>query len=154
MRIKRALRSGSENRVDPLHTVLGCEETPMDLATQTHLTSLRGLLNFRLAELRAEVRAAQQARLKSGEADSHDVADRKDDAMQQQFEGVDDAKEQRDIDELAQVESALKRLDSGAYGNCSDCGEPIPLQRLRVQPAALRCAGCQGALEQAHVRSS
>ena len=34
-------------------------EPSMDLATQTHLTTLRDLLNYRQTELRAEVHAAQ-----------------------------------------------------------------------------------------------
>ena len=125
----------------------------MDLATQTHLTTLRDLLNYRLVELRAEVHAAQQARRESGGEGAREVADRKDDAAQQQFEDIDGAQEQRDVDELAQVESALQRLDDGIYGNCMDCGDSIPLQRLRVQPAAQRCAGCQGACEHAQTRS-
>ena len=126
----------------------------MDLSTQTHLTTLRDLLNYRLVELRADVHAAQQDRLASDGAAAHEVADRKDEAAQQQFKGLDDAQEQRDIAELAQVESALKRLDAGIYGNCADCSEPIPLERLRVQPAAQRCARCQTAFEhaQAHAR--
>jgi len=125
----------------------------MDLATQTHLTSLRDMLNYRLVELRAEVHAAQQSRLESGDADTHEVADRKDEATQQQLESLGDAQAQRDIDELAQVESALQRLDAGTYGDCADCGDPIPLPRLRVQPAAQRCASCQLAAEQAHAHS-
>jgi len=125
----------------------------MDLATQTHLTSLRDLLNYRLVELRAEVHAAQQARLEPGGMGTHEVADRKDEATQQQFEDLGDLQEQRDIDELAQVESALQRLDTGTYGNCADCGDPIPLQRLRVQPAAPRCASCQLVIERAQARS-
>ena len=121
----------------------------MDLATQTHLKSLRDMLNYRLVELRAEVHAAQQARQESGEAGTHDVADRKDEAAQQQLESLGDVQEQRDIDELALVESALQRLDAGIYGNCADCSEPISLQRLRVQPAARRCARCQLLAERA-----
>jgi RNA polymerase-binding transcription factor len=121
----------------------------MDLATQTHLKSLRDMLNYRLVELRAEVHAAQQARMESGGAGAHEVADRKDEAMQQQLESLGEVQEQRDIDEFAQVESALRRLDAGTYGNCADCGDPIPLQRLQVQPAARRCAGCQLVAERA-----
>lgn len=142
MRIKNLRQRRFENPRELL-------EEPMDLATQTHLTSLRDLLNYRLVELRAEVHAAQQSRLESAGAGTHEVADRKDEATQQQRERLDDAQEQRDIDELAQVESALKRLDAGIYGNCADCGDPIPLQRLRVQPAAQRCAGCQLTAERA-----
>ncbi len=119
----------------------------MDLETQTHLPSLRTLLNDRLVALRAEVQAAQQARAEAGRATEHEVEDRKDEAAQQQFERLGDVQEQRDIDELTQVESALSRLDEGTYGNCADCDEPIALQRLRVQPAAQRCTGCQQALE-------
>jgi len=69
--------------------------------------------------------------------------------MEQQLDSLEDLQEQCDIDELAQVESALRRLDAGTYGNCADCSNPIPLQRLRVQPAAQRCAGCQLVAERA-----
>lgn len=126
----------------------------MDLATQTHLMPLRDLLNYRMRELRAEVHAAQLARQALGGESAHEVVDRKDEATQHQFDDLDDVQQRRDIDELADVESALKRLDAGTYGNCADCGEPIPLERLRVQPAALRCAHCQAACErtQSHAR--
>jgi RNA polymerase-binding transcription factor DksA len=53
-----------------------------------------------------------------------------------------DAPESDDVDELADVEAALERPDNGTYGDCVDCGEPITLQRLLVQPAARRCAAC------------
>ena len=121
----------------------------MDLATETHSKSLRDMLNSRLVVLRAELQAAQHARMESLGSGAHEVADHKDEAMQQQLEGLGDVQEQRDIDELAQVESALARLDAGAYGNCADCGDPIPLGRLQVQPAARRCAGCQLVAERA-----
>ncbi len=121
----------------------------MELATQTHLTQLRDLLTYRLRELRAEVHAAEQAQRELTGASSHEVTDRKDDAMQRQLSDLDGAQEQRDFDELAQVEAALQRLDAGTYGDCADCGEPIALPRLRVQPAALRCAPCQSAREHA-----
>jgi DnaK suppressor protein len=52
------------------------------------------------------------------------------------------AEEQRDLDELAQVESALQRLDSGTYGDCATCGEPIEPRRLELDPAIPLCLGC------------
>lgn len=124
----------------------------MDLATQTHLTMLRDLLAYRRSELRAEVHAAQLARQGATAANTTDVSDHKDDASHHQLDDVDSAQEQRDIDELAQVEQALKRLDDGTYGNCMDCRDAIPLERLRVQPAALRCAACQLGHERAIAR--
>lgn len=124
----------------------------MDLPTQNHLTPLRRLLDDRQRELQAEVQAAQaQQRALSGAGD-HEVEDRKDEAAQQQLESVEDLQAQRDLDELAQVQSALRRLDEGSYGECQACGEPIAMQRLRVQPAALRCASCQARLEEGQAR--
>lgn len=119
----------------------------MELPTQTHLTVLRNLLTYRLGELRAQVRAAQRER--AAEIPLHDVTDRKDDAEQALAAQMSAAEAQRDIDELRDVQAALARLDDGSYGDCLDCGEPIPLQRLLVQPAALRCAACQAAHERA-----
>lgn len=43
---------------------------------------------------------------------------------------------------LAQVESALERLDEGTYGICEQCGRPIPVGRLFAMPSATRCARC------------
>ena len=125
----------------------------MHLATQTHLTELHDLLNFRLLELRAEVDAAEQAQRELTGASAHEVTDRKDEAAQRVLTDLGGVQEQRVLDEMAQVEAALQRLDTGSYGDCADCGEPIPLQRLRVQPAAQRCAPCQDAFEHALDRS-
>ena len=122
----------------------------MDLPTQTHLTTLRHLLSFRRGELRADIRADQLAGHGSAEAAAHEVLDRKDEAAQQQLADVSTAREQHELDELALVEAALHRLDTATYGDCVQCGKPIALQRLLVQPAAQRCAPCQAELEREH----
>ena len=126
----------------------------MDLATQTHLTKLHDSLTFRLRELRADVLAAEQARRQLTGSSAHEVTDRKDEAMQQSTSDLGGIQEQRDLDEVVEVEAALQRLDNNTYGDCSDCGEPIVLQRLLVQPAAQRCAPCQTAFEHARDRSN
>jgi DnaK suppressor protein len=125
----------------------------MDLATQNHLTALRDLLTYRLAELRAEIHAAEQSRRAVPVAEPDEVSDRKDEASRRQEIELDGAQEQRDVDELKDVEAALRRLDAGVYGDCTDCGEAIPMQRLQVQPAAKRCARCQALHETAAHRA-
>lgn len=119
----------------------------MDLPTQEHLTQLRGLLLHRLSELRADVHAAELERRSSPAAADHEVTDRKDDAGERQAAELADLQEQHELDELAEAEAALQRLDAGRYGDCLRCGEPIALARLRVQPAAQRCAACQAWFE-------
>lgn len=41
------------------------------------------------------------------------------------------------------VEHALARLESGDYGVCEDCAQPIPPERLRALPEATRCVRCR-----------
>ena len=40
---------------------------------------------------------------------------------------------------LAQIDSALARLDEGTYGICERCGNPIGEERLRARPWATLC---------------
>jgi RNA polymerase-binding protein DksA len=116
----------------------------MDTPTQTHLTTLRNLLTYRLRELQADLRAADGGRRADLPAE---VTDRKDEAARRLVEEVDVAEEERERIEIAAVQRALQRLDAGAYGDCATCGQPIPLQRLLAQPAAERCVACQAAFE-------
>jgi len=60
---------------------------------------------------------------------------------------MDIAEVSRDLAELAEVEAALVRVADGLYGECADCGEPIPYARLAAWPAAQRCVACQARAE-------
>jgi DnaK suppressor protein len=51
--------------------------------------------------------------------------------------------------ELAAVENALARLQSGEYGQCEECSEAIPLARLQALPYATLCIACQRTAERA-----
>ena len=41
--------------------------------------------------------------------------------------------------ELMLIDAALRRMDSGMYGECVDCGADIPFERLEALPFAIRC---------------
>ena len=41
----------------------------------------------------------------------------------------------------------LTRLDQGLYGCCTECGDDIPIARLRALPFAVRCVDCEEACE-------
>lgn len=45
--------------------------------------------------------------------------------------------------QLRLIEDALQRIDSGSYGNCLACEEPLPEKRLRAIPWARYCIPCQ-----------
>jgi len=119
----------------------------MIASTQNKFGVLREVLNRRLEELDAEIRANEE-RAEEGK-DMNEVTDRKDEASSRQSGEVDEAQLQRATQQRLQIEAALRRMNQGTYGDCVDCGEPIAMQRLLVQPAAKRCAACQAANERA-----
>jgi DnaK suppressor protein len=43
---------------------------------------------------------------------------------------------------LRDVLAALYRIDTGTYGSCTDCGNPVPLERLEVLPQVGQCLAC------------
>ena len=44
--------------------------------------------------------------------------------------------------EIEKVKQAISRLDSGNYGICEVCGEPIGKERLKAIPYACMCIKC------------
>ena len=46
------------------------------------------------------------------------------------------------LEQLAEVDRALEKLDDDSYGSCDTCGDPIPPGRLEVHPWATRCVAC------------
>ncbi len=60
------------------------------------------------------------------------VLDRLDDRQQQQ---------------LREIDQALQRIAAGDYGKCEKCGEPILVERLCALPMARFCVECASELE-------
>jgi DnaK suppressor protein len=44
---------------------------------------------------------------------------------------------------LIDVEDALSRIDSGAYGKCEICSSDISIERLKALPFAKKCIKCE-----------
>ena len=120
---------------------------PMDSATLSHFTLLRQRLLSRRNELQAHLHAASLAIDPSGDVAASEPTTHADQSVRLQAQQIDSVQADRDLAEVLSVNEALKRLDDGVYGDCADCGQPVPLQRLLVQPAAARCAACQAAAE-------
>jgi RNA polymerase-binding protein DksA len=76
-----------------------------------------------------------------------EVSDTKDEAVQEQLEGTRREQVDRLTGNLAQIDAALRRIETGAYGTCQSCGNPIGTPRLLAEPTAVRCHHCQEALE-------
>lgn len=117
----------------------------MNILTNEQTQHIRQTLERRAAQLQLELAAHREAReradAESGVADTKDVADSK------ATDEMGAAEAERDRSELAQIETALQRLDLGRYGECSDCNESIDASRLLALPAATRCLKCQAQRE-------
>jgi len=48
---------------------------------------------------------------------------------------------------IIKVKEALDRMDSGEFGICEDCGEPIDMKRLEARPVTTLCIECKIARE-------
>lgn len=44
---------------------------------------------------------------------------------------------------IAQSQRAIERIDSGTYGRCESCGQPIAKARLQAFPSATLCVTCK-----------
>jgi DnaK suppressor protein len=46
---------------------------------------------------------------------------------------------------LGDIDNALAKIDTGTYGVCERCGQPIGADRLEAMPAARLCITCASA---------
>ena len=44
---------------------------------------------------------------------------------------------------LKKIDEALARIESGTYGICESCGEPINVKRLEARPVTTLCIDCK-----------
>lgn len=107
--------------------------------------AVRDILRARERSLSQEIAATRGAT----ETRGTEVLDQKDEASLRERTEVGDAEVARDVAELREIATALRRLDEGRYGLCMACDEPIDPRRLEAEPFAVRCAACQTKAEAA-----
>jgi RNA polymerase-binding transcription factor DksA len=115
------------------------------MSIQPHfIDEIRGRLRSRRIEL-----LTREQRVGTDLARRNDplVADSSDQAIQVQNDETLQAIGEAAQNELTEIDEALERLATGAYGICKQCGDHIPDERLLAVPSATTCAGCAGALQ-------
>ena len=48
----------------------------------------------------------------------------------------------RTLEQVAEIDAAIERLDNGTYGICARCGQPVGEERLAARPATATCVRC------------
>lgn len=72
------------------------------------------------------------------------VTDSGDAAAADAMADLDAAQMDRQVNQLRDIDAALRRLNEGTYGECMECGVRIGFERLKASPTATRCIDCQG----------
>src|ERR1700733_9497995 len=112
--------------------------------TEAELAKLRDELAAEAAELRADIeRAESDIASRLGDAVG-DAGDDQADVGAKTFEREHELALTHNARELlAQNERALSRIETGTYGTCESCGEPIGKARLQAFPRATLCVTCK-----------
>jgi RNA polymerase-binding protein DksA len=110
-----------------------------------HYAEIRDTLLAKQAELSLRLESIKDNLLRGRSADSQEQAQELENAE------VVDALGNETRAELNKIAKALDQIKNETYGICLDCGEEIPVARLRAYPFADRCIRCATA-EEARVR--
>jgi DnaK suppressor protein len=126
----------------------------MSTPTKPTATTARRLdeLKTMLADRRAALVSEVHERIRDVRADSSVDRDGVDEAETAAVSVQDDigfALIQLKAETLDKIDDALRRIDAGHYGDCSNCEAGISEARLRALPFALRCKECEEAREAA-----
>jgi|TARA_B100000809_G_scaffold202825_1_gene203737 DnaK suppressor protein len=83
-----------------------------------------------------------------------DVGDEVDSSVNEQARELSLLMRDRNRDRLEAIEEAIQRMQTGDYGFCEECGDPIPKRRLIAMPLARMCVNCQQDQERANTALS
>jgi RNA polymerase-binding transcription factor DksA len=123
----------------------------MEEMTQDERERIGARLDARLEELvrtRAAMRRSGQGMRDSelAHVDNHPA----DEGSELHEQEVDATTEIFLEEEERRIAEARLALADGTYGTCKGCGRPIPAQRLKAVPEAVRCIDCQRHFEGRH----
>lgn len=119
--------------------------------TPSRFNDLKTILETRRCELVREI----QEKIRAVRSDGITDRDGLDDAECSEVDIQDDiefALIQLKTETLSKIDTALRRLEEGNYGDCFECGDEIAEARLRALPFAVRCRGCEQSREAADER--
>ena len=114
------------------------------------LSSLQKQLDEREAQLHGEVEGKKEADQEDRDSFQGVAPDIVDIAQTRHLSDFRHAEAERDKLELIEIDQARERILNGSFGECTDCGEPIALARLKATPWVSRCIDCQELFEKTH----
>ena len=116
--------------------------------TEIDRERIEALLNERAEEISRGRRSVQAEGRELGGAELSHLDQHPADEGTETFERELDATTEAFFEEeLRRIEEARRALAEGRYGRCVVCGKPIPPERLKAMPEAIRCVEHQREFE-------
>ena len=56
---------------------------------------------------------------------------------------IDYTLEENEERQIAEIDTALQRIEDGTFGMCASCGQPIGAERLEAVPYTTQCIDCK-----------
>jgi len=110
----------------------------------------RDKFQSKLLEMRKDILRVIQKDMKEGrEGEAGEGRDTYDIASDERDREINLLLGDRERKKLQLIEDALRRVDSGEYGECEECGGEIIAGRLEAMPFTRLCVTCQDEHEQA-----
>ncbi len=106
------------------------------------LANMKERLLARIAEIQELIKEQSE-----GDKTERQVQDSADEAHLAAMSKLQSSLEKTEINELKQIEEALARIETGKYGICGECEQPIGDKRLEAFPFVVHCISCQEKLE-------
>ncbi len=106
----------------------------------------RQQLKKQLQQLKKQLEGRTSRRPETTEHETRDVGAEEDvQPLEEMNQAIASTRNRSDTKLLERVNAALARLaeDPDDFGNCQDCGDAIPLARLKAMPYAELCVDCQ-----------
>ncbi len=116
------------------------------VAKARRLDDLRIILQRRRADLAQEVQGRIRDVRRDGVGD-RDVLDAAESSEADIQDALGFALIQLKAETLKMIDTALRRIQEGDYGDCFECGDEIAEARLRALPFAGRCRDCEAIRE-------
>jgi DnaK suppressor protein len=108
--------------------------------TKKELKKFRELLE---AKRSAVIDNAQKTLTDNMVLDPSDLPDEMDLAASEYLQSFEFRLRGREKVHLSKLDLALKKIDDGSFGVCSECGEPISKKRLEARPETQLCIKCK-----------
>ena len=108
----------------------------------------REFKKFLIAKQEELSQRLEQLKQQASREDNPIPADFEEQAVEREGEDVLEEVKRMAIAELSEIRIALERLEAGTYGVCAECGDAIPIARLKVIPMAKYCTNCQADVDE------